>query len=304
MASSSELYNAITALSPSVYWTLDESSGNAIQQGSSTAGNLAFSGTFQQAATELIPGDSTRFVSLNGGKGTATRGNITVPVRSFSVTFLIKIPQTPVQSNATFFSIGATGETTATNFQFLYRYSAYPSTQTLWEYGEGTDELLDPIAYIYNKHDGSEFNTTKHVTIVKDSSNKTFSIFINGYLKQTLQYVNEPTGGTSTSFFIGGAAVAAPTETLTMSMGHFAFFQRALTPQEVVDLSKASGFMPEDYQLGTLEFALSDEDSEQFANLQTIKQNLEYSANKLLSVSPDPLIDPSLLAGSEAYNII
>jgi hypothetical protein len=304
MASSSELYNAITALSPSIYWTLDESSGNAIQQGSSTAGNLAFSGTFQQAATELIPGDSARFVLLDGGKGTASRGNITVPFRSFSATFLINIPETPTQVNATMFSIGATGETAATNFQFLYRHVAYPLTRTLWEYGDGSDEILDTIVSIYNKHDGSEFNTTKHVTIVKDSSNKTLSIFINGYLKQTLQYVNEPTGGTSTSFFIGGAAAAAPTETTIISMGHFAFFQRALTPQEVVDLTKASGFMPADYEIGTPEFSLMDEDSEQFANLQTIKQNLEYSANKLLSVSPDPLIDPSLLAGSEAYNII
>jgi hypothetical protein len=304
MASSSELYNAITALSPSIYWTLDESSGNAIQQGSSTAGDLVFSGIFQQAATELIPGDSARFVSLDGGKGTASRGDLILPFGSFSATFLIKVPAVP-QNTSTIFSVGASGETTATNYQMLYRFNTYPEMYIFWEYGSsGSDVALNAETRLYrNKYDGTEFQT-KHVTLVKDSSTKTVYTYINGFLIESLSYSNEPSGGTSASFFIGGSAAAVPSETLTMSMGHFAFFQKVLTHQEVVDLTKASGFMPVDYQFGTPEFSLMDEDSEQFANLQTIKQNLEYSANKLLSVSPDPLIDPSLLAGSEAYNII
>jgi hypothetical protein len=187
----------------------------------------------------------------------------------------------------------------------IYRQSVYPITQILWEYGDGSDEFLlpDGSSSIYNKYDGSEFNSTRHVTLVKNSTNKTVSIYINGYLKEVLSYINEPSGGTSTSFFIGGAAVAIPSETLTMSMGHFALFQRVLTPQEVVELTKASGFMPEEYEFGDSEFEVLEESVENFATLQSIKETTEYSADKLLTISLDPLIDPSLVAGSEAYTL-
>jgi hypothetical protein len=303
MASSSDLYNAIVALSPDVYWTLDEASGNAIQQGSSTVSDLAFSGSFTQAETELIPGDSTKFVSLTGGKGTATRGNLTLPFGSFSATFLIKVPGAP-QENAGIFSVGAAGETTATNYQILYRFNTYPVMHIFWEFGSsGSDVILSPQTRLYRDiYDGTQFET-KHVTLVKDSVGKTVSTYINGFLRETLSYSSEPSGGTSTSFFIGGVASAAPAETLTMSMGHFAFFQKVLIPQEVVDLAKASGFMAADYQLGVAELEVSSQDSEDWASAQDIKQKLEYAANKRLTISLDPLIDPSLLAGSEAYAI-
>ena len=303
MASSLDLYDAITALEPAIYWTLDEASGNAIQQGSSTVSDLAFSGSFAQAETELIPGDSTKFVSLTGGKGTATRGNLTLPFGSFSATFLIKVPSVP-QENATIFSVGAAGETTATNYQILYRFNTYPVMHIFWEFGSsGSDVILAPETRLYRDiYDGTQFET-KHVTLVKDSVGKTVSTYINGFLRETLSYSDEPSGGTSASFFIGGAAPAAPAETLTMSMGHFAFFQKVLTPQEIINLSKASGFMPEDYEFGQAELEVSSQDSEELATLESIKQKLEYAANKRLTISLDPLIDPSLLAGSEAYTI-
>lgn len=302
MATNQAVLDAITALNPTIYWVMDESSGNPVQQGSSTAGSLALSGSFTRANAELIPGDSTKFLSLTGGKGTASIGNITVPFGTCSFTFIVHVPSAPASSNSTFFSVGATGETTATNFQFLCRYLTYPNLEFFWEYSStGTNVEVDSGARI----DSGIYNNTvfqpTHVTIVKNSTDKTITTYINGFRRETISYVTEPTGGTSTSFFIGGAAVAVPSETLTMNIGHFAMFQRLLSQQEVVDLAKASGFMPVDYDLGQAQFEISTENAENYATLESIKA-LDFSASKLLSITLDPLIDPSLLAGAEAYS--
>ena len=301
MASNTTLYNAVIALNPAVYWVLNESSGNPIQQGSSTVSNLTLSGSYTHANTELITGDSTKFLSFTAGKGTATRGNLTLPFGSFSATFLIKVPAVPTQQFATIFSVGGEGDTQATNYQIIYRFNTYPAMNIFWEYDAGSDTSLSPDTVLYrNLYDGTQFQT-KHVTLVKDSTIKSVYIYINGYLRETLTYVNEPTGGTSSSFFLGGSATTIPDATLTMTMGHFAFFQRVLTLQEIVGLAKASGVLPESFVTTQTEFQVLNQLATEHATLASTKSILEYPASKLLTIALDPLIDPNLLQGSEAY---
>lgn len=302
MASNTTLYNAVIALNPNVYWVLNESSGSPIQQGSSTVSNLALSGSYTYASAELIPGDTTKFLSLTGGKGTATRGNLALPFGSFSATFLIKVPAVPTQEFACIFAVGDIGETLASNFQIIYRFNTYPRMNIFWEYGSGGSDMgLTPETVLYRDvYNGTQFQT-KHVTLVKDSVTKNVYIYINGYLREKLTYENESSGGTSSSFFIGGTTATIPDSTLTMSMGHFAFFQRVLTTQEIVGLAKTSGFMPESYVEKQTEFQVLNQLATDYSTLTSIKSILEYPASKLLTVALDPLIDPSLLQGSEAY---
>lgn len=301
MASNTTLYDAILALNPDVYWVLNESSGSPIQQGSSTAANLTLSGSYTHANGELIPGDTTKFLSLTGGKGSAARGNLVVPATTLSVTFLAKITSTPVTS-ATFFAIGATGETLATNYPIIYQFSTYPQVGFLWETGAG-DNVNAPSDVRLNTglySDGGEFPAL-HVTFVKNSSTKTITTYINGICREILAYTTEPAGGTSTGLFLGGSAATIPAETVQFDVGHFAYFQRALSREEVVGLAKASGFMPEDFAADQTEFEVLDQLATEHATLTSTKSLLEYPANKLLTIALDPLIDPSLLQGSEAY---
>lgn len=300
MASNNTLYEAILAINPDAYWVLDEPSGSPVQQGSSTASNLTLSGSYTHANGELIPGDTTKFLSLTGGKGSAARGNIVAPATTMSVTFLAKITSTP-QLYATFFSMGASGETLATNYPIIYQYNTYPQVKFVWEYATGDNiDLISDVRLNTGLYSGGEF-PAMHITFVKDAVTKTVTTYVNGICRETLTYTTETAGGTSSGFYLGGSGAAIPAETLQFDVGHVAVFQRVLTREEVVGLAKASGFMSEDFGANETEYGVLDQLAAEHVTLASTKSLLEYPANKLLTVALDPLIDPSLLQGSEAY---
>jgi hypothetical protein len=280
--SSSALYQKIQELSPQVYWVMNESSGDAIQQGSSTAGNLVLSGGFQRSDVELIPNDTTKFITLSGGKGTASRGNIALPLRSFSISMIVKLSSTSINTFSSFFSLMGSGETEVTNAQFLFRFINYPVVEVLSEYSSGDDIRSEIGNMLYPLYDSLQ-TSPKLITIVKDSEARTITSYVNGYLRSAISYSLEPTGGTSSSFFVGGTSAVIPAETLPMTVGHVAFFQRALTRQEVTEIAKSAGFMPINYTVPASEYSV-------IGASDLTSDIINPTNNKLLNIADDDLI--------------
>jgi hypothetical protein len=55
--------------------------------------------------------------------------------------------------------------------------------------------------------------------------------------------------------------------------------------------------------LNYAQFTVLEQNAESYATLEDIKQKLDYSAIKLLSISQDPLIDSSVLDSSGSYSV-
>jgi hypothetical protein len=291
MASHVELTNYINSLSPSAYWRLDETSGSSFDQtGTSTAAAMTIVGDVQPAAQPLIPGDSTGFPIFNPGSyATASRGNVSVPFADVSVSLLVYWTP-PVVNGVRLLSVGTSGETTATNFQLLTQIRSDNRLSDFVEYGSGTDQDI-----VTNQDLDIRYRQPRVLlfTMVRNSTSRVTSFYVNGKLWDTVSYDNSPTGGTSTVFMLSNnTAIGNPASVQSSSMGHVCFFNRQLTSSEVYDMAVAAGV--EDGELGYLRFrqaALSGPDLE----------FLSPATFKVLIAAIDPLIDSGIAFPDDAY---
>jgi hypothetical protein len=294
--SSQALKTSILALSPLVYWPLDETSGSSFAQlGTSTVGPMVASGTFTPGGQQLIPNDNTNFLQFGSGSSAiASRGNISGALETLSVSYIIKF-NNPISSTLLYpIAFGASGETLATNFLIQHIFNPSSSNFSyLWEYSGGTNEQVDFPAMLDLRYINNLLidTTTWLITTVRDSVAKTVSLYINGRLITTNAYTNNPAGGTSTAavFSLGNYSVfGMASNTNLFTMGHVCLFNRVLTTNEVQNLATTSGLA--DPLTGPVFDVVNNTD---------ILVNPEVL--KVLYCAIDPLIDISVAFPEDAY---
>lgn len=303
MPSNALVESTINSLSPEIYWKMNQTSGTTIpQNGTATTGAISLSGTYTLADDELIIGDAARFITFGtDGKGTASRGNFSVPVEPMSTSFLMKIKAdfSDYTSAPYIFNLGASGESSTVNVQASVRFT-FPNRwiSTLFERGTGVDKTAD-YGLIFPGNFYSS-NTVYHIAITRGPDEITNilkeRVYVNGTLRFT-SYLDDgyPNGGSDVStFYINTIWDDRPG--LNVSLGHLAIWDRMLTRSEVYSIAEAAGYNTYQY--------LPPRDTASntyWGTYESIQANLKQSVSKTLLIPSDPLINRSIINPEEAY---
>lgn len=303
MATSSNLQTAILSLSPNLYYTLTETSGTTLTNlGSTTGANLTLTGTYTLADRELITGDATKFLRLNGGYAAGSRGDLAVPIVSYTVSFILEIMpfSTILTLPPSFFSISAAGDTLATNAQILIDYDqATAKPFAFHEYNVGVNDVSYFNTMISLNALPNSAGVKAQLTIVKDGVSKTIKFYINGHLMEVQTFTNNTNGGTSTTIKIGSEGDNRPS--INGTMGHVCVWSRALTEQEVFVIHNASGYTTKT-AYNDLGMGIESSFSNTWIDASGFASSLLTVASKRLSIALDPLIDYTVLDPAIAYN--
>lgn len=302
--SNSDLESAISALSPKLWYKCTETSGTTITNyGSATGCDLTLAGSYTLNDRALITGDAQKYLHLNagtsttGGRATSSGiGNFATPITGdWTISFLIEFISAMNTNDFWVFSHGSSGETTATNYQFaaIFNYPS-PILYSFWEYGTGGTNVQPTFTNVINGgqpgyavYSGTSTNKF-HITVVKDSTNMRLSYYINGIFKESVSYDTEPSGGTSNSLRLG---TATGSEAVTNStIGQLSYVDSKLSATTILNLAYQSGFSA----INTLP-AISAQDLLHFGTYENTTSYLAAQSTKRLSISLDPLIDPTIL---------
>lgn len=224
--------NEILADSPYAYWPISESSGTSFNDLGSGNNDLTLTGGALVGCGKLAA-NSTASIELDGESGylrPSTHAGFQA-TGDFTFRCRLRMPYMLPAAGETFiiFSCGASGETAATNT--LYQVGVENSGGTLrlnffHEYGTGSDET-GSVNYAFAAATTYDFAVTRNVT-----SNQ-YEFFINGSSIGTASFTNDPAGGTSTEFWIGGVSGAAGSSMFVGFMSEIAFFTSALSSARI-----------------------------------------------------------------------
>jgi hypothetical protein len=301
MPSNALVESTITGLSPEIYWKMNQTSGTTIaQNGTATTGAISLSGTYTLADDELIIGDAARFIAFGtDGKGTASKGNFTIPTTTTTVSFLMKMKAdfNDYALAPYIYTLGGLGDAAAVNVQTSLRFTA-PNQRyisTLYETSTG-DDVVNDYGVIYPGNFYSS-NTVYHIAVTRGpdeilSSVLRERVYVNGVLRFTSIISGYPTGGGSvTTFYINTIWDDRPG--FNISLGHFAIWDRVLSKSEVYSIAEAAGYNQDQSVDST-----SDTYWGSYADIQS---NLKPTISKNLLISTDPLINRDVLNPEEAY---
>lgn len=231
---SAALSAAITALTPTAYWRLNEASGNF--EDSAGSYDAVATGTIVYNSSALLPDAGARYArfATTGSSYGATSSllGITPPVTgSWSVIAMVN-PINAGSNSKYVFAINGSGETEANNDQVLVYYSS-SGLFAFWEYGAGTNVTISgPTAM--------PANSPTLIHVVKDSSVSRVTFYVNGAYAGSSTYANEPTGGSSANAKVMGTT-ASEAEIVG---GEVAFFNGvAHSIAQVETIAKAAGVM-------------------------------------------------------------
>lgn len=306
MATSQELRALILSMAPRIYYPMTETSGTVLTDLGSLATNATLSGTYSLAADALIPGDSTKFLRLDGGAASASKGALAVPLTSVTISVIAQVNALTAHTQSDFFAIGAEGETTATNYQVSlhYLHSDY-KLSSLHEYGSGSNvEIAHPVHALGRDTAGKSlfaFGKPSHFVLVRDAEAMTQCLYRNGVLLDKAVYANNPAGGTSCAITIGQNP--SYTTGSKCSLAHLAIWERALTAQEVSGLALAAGYQDWPYEDSSLAVPASLNPAGLYGSASQISALTSPEAQKLLRIVSDPLVDPTVLAPEQAYKM-
>ena len=305
MATSSTLQTAIQSLSPDLYYPLTETSGTTLTNlGSVTGANLTLTGTYTLTDRELITGDTTKFLRLNGGYAAGSRGSLTVPITSYTVSFIVEIMpfSTILTLDPSLFSVSASGDSLVTNAQILIAYNQATATPYAFhEYDVGVNDVsyFNSTLSLNALPNGS--GAKVQVTIVRDSVTKIIKYYINGYLMETQIFANNTNGGSSTTIKIGSEGDNRPS--INGTMGHVCMWSRVLTEQELFTIHSASGYTNKT-AYNTLNMGIESTFASTWTDSNAYANSLRKLADKQLAIALDPLIDKSVLDPAGAYSQI
>jgi len=303
MPSNALVESTINGLSPEIYWKMNQTSGTTIpQNGTATTGAISLSGTYTLANDELIIGDAARFITFGtDGKGTASKGNFTVPTTTTSVSFLMKMKAdfNDYTLAPYIYTLGAFGDASSnSNVQTSLRFTA-PNERyisTLSESGTGIDSV-NTYGVIYPGNFYSS-NTVYHIAITRGpdeiSGIVKEKIYVNGVLRFT-GIVDYPTDGSGvTTFYINTIWDDRPG--FNISLGHFAIWDRVLLRSEIYSIAEAAGYNTYQY------LPPGDDTSDTYwGTYESIQANLKQTVSKTLLIPLDPLVDRNIINPEEAY---
>lgn len=300
MATNANLYSVIQGLAPLLHYPLTETTGTTLVNAGSlgTACNATLAGSYTLADRELIAGDTTKFLKLTGGRASASRGSLSMPVTNMTFSALLEVfPGTPLALPPAIFAVSASGETEATNAQVLLSLNV--STLAPFSFHEnstGVNNQVTSTQTIAAAASNNVGNTFVHVTITRDATNKIVNFYYNGGLLFSGTYTTNATGGTSTTVYIGTEADLRASH--PMAMGQLCLWNRVLTDTELFNLHTASGYnnLP---AIGYLGFQAVPSDT---LNIATISDILAPTALKRLRIAYDALIDPGINNPQEVYS--
>jgi len=300
--SNSALESAISALSPKLWYKCTETTGTTITNyGSATSCNLTLTGTYTLNNRTIITGDAQKYLQLNGGYAKSTgHGTLTVPMNyDWTISFIMEFISSMSGSNPYMFAVSSSGETEATNFQSSVGFDLTSSPivyapYTLWENGAGIDVFSTFQHALYTIAQGQLFSvgsSNKYmVTMVKNSTNKTVTYYLNGARIEAQLYELEPTGGTSADIYLGSQSDLRASQPSTI--GQIFLCDSQLTPTQILNLAYQSGFSNTNTYTAT---AISSADLLHFGTYANTVSYLSASSTKRLSTTLDPHIDPTII---------
>lgn len=303
MASSSNLQTAILSLSPNLYYPLTETSGTTLTNlGSVTGANLTLNGTYTLADRILITGDNTKFLRLNGGYASGSRGNLAVPITSYTFSTIIEILpfSTILTLDPDLFSITASGDSLVTNSQISINYNQ--TTATPYAFHEYDVGVNDVSYFNYTLSLNALPNTTGakvQFTIVKDSVTKIIKYYINGHLIEIQTFTNNTNGGTSATIKLGSEGDLRPS--INGTMGHVCVWTRALTEQELFTIHSASGYTTKT-SYDKLGMGIESSFINTWVATNALAKSLLAVADKKLAIALDPLISTNIINPEESYS--
>jgi hypothetical protein len=303
MSSSADLYSTIQGLSPLLHYPLTETSGTVLTNAGSlgTACNLTLTGSYTRAERQLISGDSTAFLKLNGGYATGSKGALPLPLTNMTLSVVLEIfPGTPLAQSPRIFTISASGDAEAQNAQALFGFDATTLIPiSFHENGSGVDNSVSATQTTALAAIKGSANSKLHLTIVRDATSKVLNFYYNGALISSFGYDANPTGGSSTTVYLGTEQDLRPSH--PMAIGHMCLWNRVLSKSELFNLHTASGYSDQssaDY----LGFDIQTADQTRWGTLESIQEYLKAEATKRLSIAVDPLLNPEIVNPEEAYS--
>lgn len=246
---------AILADSPVAYWKCNDAAGSTTMADSSGNSQTLNTSTSLQAnglaTSAFIPSQTDKYVSFfsTGATLFATRTGVPIAAPwSGDLTVecavcLTDTTSTSINSKLILEFIGATGSSGAGNCQFGFGFTQITANVYAWfAFWETGTNLLTTI----------NFNTllvadarVVWASIVKDSSAKTLSLYINGRLVVAKPYSLDPTGGGGTLFTVMGVSnrtnSASATSPLLGNLGHACLFNSKLSETRIIAHAKAAG---------------------------------------------------------------
>ncbi|MGN7614069.1 LamG-like jellyroll fold domain-containing protein [Magnetococcales bacterium HHB-1] len=122
--------------------------------------------------------------------------------------------------------LSATGETLETNAAYVFMVQAGGDVYFDHESGSGVN-----LAYTFDTNllTGQAY----HLSLVRDTSAKTISLYIDGALFQSQSYTNDADGGTAAILTLGDSPVSGAVDVFDGLMNEFKIWNRALSSSEV-----------------------------------------------------------------------
>lgn len=250
--SSSGLSAAILADAPTLYYKCEDTSGTTLVDSSGNSKNLTLQGNYTLAGYPLIPGDTSAKHVMFGPQSTATTnagastsglpGSPSFPLAS-DVTFecLVCIGSARTSSQARLMQLGvgsATAASAADNIQPLVYVTSANDVRGFWQSGNrANNDISNGITLGAAR--------TVHLVMVKDSTAKTLTLFINGVKVAANPYTNEvASGANNTAFGIGTgfSGAAGNVNTTQFTIGHVAvYYGSKLSDARILAHAAAAG---------------------------------------------------------------
>lgn len=176
----------------------------------------------------ILPG---RCLTLNGSNQHINCGTDSAFQIPGDVTVSAWIKPSTLSGNRCVASFSGWGGGTATNAQWSLQLSGVV-VQWLHQSGSGSSTTINFL--------GSNLSTGEwvHLTVVRDTTAKTVTLYKNGVLSSSVGYTNNATGGTTANCFIG--AFGLPTWYFAGQIAKVAVHDRMLTTAEVGSLARAT----------------------------------------------------------------
>jgi len=195
---SSAYETAILADSPVGYWKLDETAGTTAVDEIS-ANNLTYANGYTLNQTSLI--NSGVSVAFDGGASSRARLSpapaALIILGDLTMEAWVKLDALTSDFQYIMGNIGIVSDASdTTNWTYSLGVTSTGQLRVFWETAVGTNvEVISGFTL--------ELATTYHVAVVRNSTNKTVTFYINGLEYDTRSYTSNPTSGTSTFFIIG-----------------------------------------------------------------------------------------------------